>query len=671
MSESSEHTGLLPVACPPQDCQTQLSSAGEPLLDIAHLVTSYGAVPPVPVKEHRKSSEVDRSVSPFRKEHHRDISRESGFETDYTRQSSVFSSLEDLHAETEDEELFGIMESRTSRVEEELEGLEQAMLPGGKDTGAMGELDLTVTILNINAEEDDFDNISVGTEYISVEDERKHYKSMFGMLYNVKQEIYKLSRYFELECARLDRLMVGENMSPAQYNQTTKLSEDYASRRDGFKDRLGACKDRVEKRMSEIRHRDNVIIDGVRYEIPESPIIREVRKVPISCANLCHMLLLLVLMAMIGYMYLWSKSSDEWKVYLRLVRSPILVVLLLYLYGINMKVWAYFKIDYANIFGHHPLTTPTPKYIFRCASILTIAMTICVITLIVSTPFEKKLPIKIIPLVMWLILIAFLLNPLNILERRIRYHFVMTIARVMVSPLIFVYFSDFYLADQFNSNVALFLDTQYLICYLTTDSWMGGKVDPGICTSSGNGIRPIISILPAFWRFVQCLRSYYDSRKVKYLVNAMKYFSAMPVVVLSTIYATKIKTKDNYNFADSFKLEETKVIFILWLVSLLVNGVYTFLWDIMCDWGVWEPKCTLFKRRLAYKSKPVYVLAMIFDMFFRFFWTLKLTVAIIWVVDSDLIFTGECVVCNHFKLFMAIVKIVSSNSLWPLSNSLV
>lgn len=53
--------------------------------------------------------------------------------------------------------------------------------------------------------------------------------------------------------------------------------------------------------------------------------------------------------------------------------------------------------------------------------------------------------------------------------------------RIILAPLFYVNFADFWLADQLNSLVVVFVDFQYFICfYLTNDNWMaadGKKLD--------------------------------------------------------------------------------------------------------------------------------------------------------------------------------------------------
>lgn len=595
-------------------------------------------------------SEVFLPVPVFHKEHHRDYSRESGFETDLTRRSSTASlssseELEDLSEELEvslaskssTQKLFDYMEAHTRQVEQELRKVSLATHSQPDVEESVSSLDVNSTVIAINTEEGGFESISISTEFVSVEDERKQCRSAFGVLYNLKHKILRLKSYFDSECTKLDRFIMGEDSVP---ENAQRLLSDNSIRQEKFNSRLDGCLERVGQEMGEIRCKNDIIINGVRMhqnrKYSESTINKLIRKSPIDCVTWFHGFLFLALLAMISYLYLWSRSSDQWTVALRLVRSPLLVVLLCYLYGINMKVWAMYKVDYVTIFGHHPSSTPTPKYIFRVASTLTILMSVLVVGLVVAAPFSQVLPLKIAPMAMWAVLLGFLFNPFDVFLRKARFNLCVTFVRIMLSPLMFVYFADFFLADQFNSTVAIFLDIQYLVCYLIVGPWSGDRVYPKKCTSSGNGIRPIVSLLPACWRFLQCLRCYYDTRNIKHLVNAGKYFTTFPVILFATFYSTKVKGDIRLHFV----FDNIGWIVICLLISSFVHSVYTFIWDVSLDWGLWNLKCTLFSRRLVYKRKLVYLLAIVLDFVLRFLWTAKLTLAIVWEKDSDLIYTG-------------------------------
>lgn len=57
-----------------------------------------------------------------------------------------------------------------------------------------------------------------------------------------------------------------------------------------------------------------------------------------------------------------------------------------------------------------------------------------------------------------------------------------------------------------------------------------------ICDGTLYGIRPLVACLPAWCRFVQCLRRFKDTRQVfPHLVNAGKYSTSFFVVAFSTL----------------------------------------------------------------------------------------------------------------------------------------
>ena len=51
-------------------------------------------------------------------------------------------------------------------------------------------------------------------------------------------------------------------------------------------------------------------------------------------------------------------------------------------------------------------------------------------------------------------------------------------------------------------------------------------------------VRPFVAILPAWWRFAQCVRGYINTREgFPHLVNAGKYSTCFFVVIFSTVAA--------------------------------------------------------------------------------------------------------------------------------------
>ena len=50
-----------------------------------------------------------------------------------------------------------------------------------------------------------------------------------------------------------------------------------------------------------------------------------------------------------------------------------------------------------------------------------------------------------------------------------------------------------------------------------------------------------MAVLPAWWRFAQCMRRYYDTKEANpHLINAGKYSTSFFVVVFSAVASTVI-----------------------------------------------------------------------------------------------------------------------------------
>ncbi len=416
--------------------------------------------------------------------------------------------------------------------------------------------------------------------------------------------------------------------------------EKKKTRRDEIEKKIESVMESLDHEINKLHRKQDLKIDGrcrVVRDRSESQITVNVRESSTNCVTYFHVALFLVTLGLLSYMYL-SDYTDKWTVYLRLLRGPFLILLFLYLYGTNMKVWALKHIDYVTIFNHHPRGTPTPNFVFKVSGSFCLFFSVIVVLLLLLSPFTDEVPGKIAPLVMWLSIIVFLVNPLKVFLKKGRFSLVLVFVRILLAPFTFVYFGDFWLADQLNSTVAILLDIQYMACYMIADTWYG-NVDTSVCTSSSNGIRPVITCLPALWRLLQCLRCFYDTWKVKHLLNALKYFTTFPVVVFATMFSTKVTS----TFV-IWKLELGEVgwILILWLISAFVHAVYTFIWDVYCDWGLWNfSKGTFYRPTLVYKYKGYYLFAMLLDLVLRFAWAFKVTLAIVWHLDSDLVYTGE------------------------------
>ena len=80
--------------------------------------------------------------------------------------------------------------------------------------------------------------------------------------------------------------------------------------------------------------------------------------------------------------------------------------------------------------------------------------------------------------------------------------------------------------------------------------------------------------LPYVWRLCQCIRVYRDTGARPQLFNALKYSTAFPVIILSSMkYHVPIG-----QWHSAYKP--------LWLLSACLNSGYSYYWDIERDWEI-------------------------------------------------------------------------------------
>lgn len=477
--------------------------------------------------------------------------------------------------------------------------------------------------------------------------------SPISLLMVLREVVLSLLDSLNDSFANLDQLVKVHDNSPLASGSGTDFLLSKEERRRMLEARLEMSLSSIdEDRLRFLQHDIETNIDGQGRVRQENQVVIAMRNTPVRCTTWLAALLLVAVSAVVVYMYI--SDSPTWTVYLRLLRSPLLIVFYVYLIGINIKVWAAARVDYVGVFKFHARGVATARHLFKVAALFTMFFAAIVVVLLVVHQFHMEIPVKVLTLLMWLSLLVFLINPTKTFLLRGRLSFILMCVRVIIAPLHSVYFCDNWFADQLNSTVAVLLDLQYFVCYFSTGPW-SGEVNKGICTSSGNGIRPIISCLPALWRMFQCLRLYRDERQVKHLVNAGKYATTYPVVIFATIFSVGVKT--NFALTD-LDFDDVGWIIVMWFLASLVHAIYTFLWDVHCDWGLVHCRpCDSLRSRLLYRPRLVYYLAMIFDFLLRFAWAVKLSLAIVWHSDSDWLYTllviGEMLrrfVWNFFRV---------------------
>ncbi|VDM35135.1 unnamed protein product [Hydatigera taeniaeformis] len=161
------------------------------------------------------------------------------------------------------------------------------------------------------------------------------------------------------------------------------------------------------------------------------------------------------------------------------------------------------------------------------------------------------------------------------------------------------------------------------------------------------GLQPILKALPAWWRFLQCLRRYRDltvKSPVPHLMNAGKYSTTLIAIVCSVI--------SSINHHTAF--------FVLMILSKLCSSVCTTTWDLVMDWGLLDcssKENMLLRDELVYRFRAYYYGAILEDVIIRFAWILPIVFSHFRIVDVEVITTivmfaevTRRIIWNFFRL---------------------
>ncbi|XP_018422921.1 PREDICTED: xenotropic and polytropic retrovirus receptor 1 isoform X2 [Nanorana parkeri] len=80
--------------------------------------------------------------------------------------------------------------------------------------------------------------------------------------------------------------------------------------------------------------------------------------------------------------------------------------------------------------------------------------------------------------------------------------------------------------------------------------------------------------------------------------------------------------KKTWNHSDA------QVFFYLWIISYVISSLYTLIWDLKMDWGLFDKNAgenTFLREEIVYPQKAYYYCAIIQDVILRFAWTIQIS----------------------------------------------
>lgn len=325
-------------------------------------------------------------------------------------------------------------------------------------------------------------------------------------------------------------------------------------------------------------------------------------------------------------------------------RVAFIVVLAVWGWGLNLHYLCLLKIDVPSLIRYpQRSSTNQPSHhqsTYRLATFLSITFAFSIACFWLLTRRDPKLVIDYDwwPMTYLLLLAVLFVAPLRGLSvsHTGRGRLLWTLRRVSVGGLAEAKdgkFGDILLADVLTSYAKVWGDLFVCICMFLARN--GSATDRPDRKCGGAVVVPLIMAVPSVIRLRQCVIEYLRIRRAPYkestgwggqhLANAVKYSTAFPVIVLSSLQRN-LSTED--------KMVSTGL-YRAWIAAMLLNSLYSFYWDVAKDWDL-----TLFsdtkertspehpyglRRRLLIHRPTVYYAVIALDLLLRCTWSLKLS----------------------------------------------
>ena len=392
--------------------------------------------------------------------------------------------------------------------------------------------------------------------------------------------------------------------------------------------------------------------------LAKSELLMKVREA--SSRGLFHFGFRLGALVVLACWVVWDFAT-----YSALLRHPALaayrfvgyIVLLIFGWACCLYTWSEFRINWTYLFERNADVAYSYDRVFD------IATTLALITLVDLLVFTKvglgQLPAMVplgwipLPLIALVILLGLWHRPPMVVSG----------AGALLAPFLTVTFAGVFTGDVLTSMVRPLQDGATTVCYVATGAFNVGRgrryFEGGAhgfetslretnarlarCASSWVFLQvvvPVLSCLPLWLRAMQSLRRYIDTRKrFPHLLNACKYGFAHSVVIFGMLHPQLSAT---IGHGTTVRL----IWRILFVVSLALSSLSTWLWDVTRDWGLCrsrrcgcpdtageECRDWALRGRLMYRRRWYYRVAVCLDLVLRFVWTLTLIPSQISIID--------------------------------------
>lgn len=250
------------------------------------------------------------------------------------------------------------------------------------------------------------------------------------------------------------------------------------------------------------------------------------------------------------------------------------LLMLQWCWGFSVWVWTRYRVNYIYLFDFNPSIVASPLVIFNEAVDNTLAYLLCALLYYKSGAhaIPGSFPAGVFPFILVMYTAYQLIFPL-----RTRGPMWETIGQVVTAPMTGPTFFHGYVGDIFTSMVKVFQDLAWTVFFVLSGDWMVSE-DTKASTKHGwsrkawyaNILIPLLTLLPLWFRFNQCLRRYTDTgKRFPHLANACKYALSQTVTLFGAFHPLYMRNK-----------RESQVFQLFWMFAFISSSLYSFWWDL-------------------------------------------------------------------------------------------
>eukprot|EP00210_Caulerpa_lentillifera_P006607 g6312.t1 len=314
----------------------------------------------------------------------------------------------------------------------------------------------------------------------------------------------------------------------------------------------------------------------------------------------------------------WLKTSEaDHEMFIFYFQPYLPIICMVWLWGVNIMIFEAQRVPYEHLFGDNQFLL-TSHELFKIATVFSTLFLTGSTVFLTALKFELQRVALWVPFSFLTVCLFVWLIPVSRFHQRSRIHFCKTFVRVLF-PVFSVTFSDFLLADICTSLARSIADWVRGICVfsMTVDASNQDAIE--FTCGRRSLIINFALAFPYLIRMIQCLTTFIRDHDRVQLFNALKYFTAFPVV-FSSMMKHRVSSNDWIVIWNR-----------VWILASILNTGYSYYWDLEMDWDIFQQirndkrSSTSTRIKPLYSPHWIYSFALMTNLIIRVAWIYKLS----------------------------------------------